>query len=83
MENLFTSLPMVAKMATNDYVGFTFFVGCMAMMAASVFFFFERGIGSNRLLMSRKDVARSKTVVIADNPLPRFFFATDEDIVFS
>lgn len=39
MENLFTSLPMVAKIATNDYVGFTFFVGCMAMMAASVFFF--------------------------------------------
>jgi sensory rhodopsin len=29
----------VAKMATDDYVGFTFFVGCMAMMAASVFFF--------------------------------------------
>tara|TARA_Y100000589_G_scaffold129060_1_gene122823 strand:- start:2107 stop:2904 length:798 start_codon:yes stop_codon:yes gene_type:complete len=26
-------------MLTNDYVGFTFFVGCMAMMAASVFFF--------------------------------------------
>lgn len=39
MENLFTSLPMVAKIATNDYVGFTFFVGCMAMMAASAFFF--------------------------------------------
>ena len=27
--------------ATDDYVGFTFFVGCMAMMAASVFFFFS------------------------------------------
>ena len=39
MENLLTSLPMVAKIATNDYVGFTFFVGCMAMMAASAFFF--------------------------------------------
>ncbi len=26
-------------MATDDYVGFTFFVGCMAMMAASAFFF--------------------------------------------
>ncbi len=39
MENLFTSLPMVARMATDDYVGFTFFVGCMAMMAASAFFF--------------------------------------------
>ena len=39
MESLFTSIPAVAKMATNDYVGFTFFVGCMAMMAASAFFF--------------------------------------------
>ena len=39
MESLITSLPMVAKIATNDYVGFTFFVGCMAMMAASAFFF--------------------------------------------
>jgi len=27
-------------MAPNDYVGFTFFIGCMAMMAASAFFFF-------------------------------------------
>ena len=27
------------KMLNNDYVGFTFFVGCMAMMAASAFFF--------------------------------------------
>jgi len=27
------------EMLPNDYVGFTFFVGCMAMMAASVFFF--------------------------------------------
>jgi sensory rhodopsin len=31
----------VAKIANDDYVGFTFFVGCMAMMAASVFFFFS------------------------------------------
>ncbi len=30
---------MVPRMATNDYVGFTFFVGCMAMMAAAAFFF--------------------------------------------
>jgi sensory rhodopsin len=29
----------VAKMATDDYVGFTFFIGSMAMMAASAFFF--------------------------------------------
>ena len=26
----------------NDYIGFTFFIGYMAMFAASVFFFFER-----------------------------------------
>ena len=29
-------------LAPNDYVGFTFFLGYMAMFAASVFFFFER-----------------------------------------
>jgi bacteriorhodopsin len=29
----------MTKMSTTDYVGFTFFVGCMAMMAASAFFF--------------------------------------------
>jgi len=33
----------VPKMMPDDYVGFTFFIGYMAMMAASVFFFFERG----------------------------------------
>lgn len=32
-------LPLVSKMDPSDYVGFTFFVGCMAMMAASAFFF--------------------------------------------
>jgi bacteriorhodopsin len=30
-------------MKPDDYVGFTFFIGYMAMFAASVFFFFERG----------------------------------------
>ncbi|MFT5217380.1 MAG: bacteriorhodopsin [Glaciecola sp.] len=29
----------IFKMDPTDYVGFTFFVGCMAMMAASAFFF--------------------------------------------
>ncbi|GAA4281999.1 bacteriorhodopsin-like [Gaetbulibacter aestuarii] len=29
----------IAKLDPTDYVGFTFFVGCMAMMAASAFFF--------------------------------------------
>ena len=32
-------MTVVPAMATDDYVGFTFFVGCMAMMAASAFFF--------------------------------------------
>ena len=31
----------VLPIASNNYVAFTFFVGTMAMMAASVFFFFE------------------------------------------
>ena len=31
------------KIATDNYVAFTFFIGTMAMMAASVFFFFELG----------------------------------------
>ena len=29
----------ISKLPMDDYVGFTFFVGCMAMMAASAFFF--------------------------------------------
>jgi bacteriorhodopsin len=29
----------VSRMLPDDYTGFTFFVGCMAMMAASAFFF--------------------------------------------
>ena len=33
----------ITKMLPNDYVGFTFFIGYMAMAAASIFFFFERG----------------------------------------
>jgi sensory rhodopsin len=32
---------LLANLASGDYVGFTFFIGTMAMMAASVFFFFE------------------------------------------
>jgi bacteriorhodopsin len=38
MRTLFL-LGEMTKMAENDYVGFTFFVGSMAMMAASAFFF--------------------------------------------
>ena len=39
MTNLLFSTSLIAKMSPTDYVGFTFFVGCMAMMAASAFFF--------------------------------------------
>lgn len=39
MEQFISPISLVSKIASNDYVGFTFFVGCMAMMAASVFFF--------------------------------------------
>lgn len=39
MINILNSLSLVTRIASDDYVGFTFFVGCMAMLAASVFFF--------------------------------------------
>jgi len=39
MKFLAIALTDVSKIATDDYVGFTFFVGCMAMMAAAAFFF--------------------------------------------
>jgi len=39
MLNTLNSMFLAAQMAADDYVGFTFFVGCMAMMAASAFFF--------------------------------------------
>lgn len=39
MTNLLLFLSAPSKLDPTDYVGFTFFVGCMAMMAASVFFF--------------------------------------------
>jgi bacteriorhodopsin len=49
MEHLLLQVDTVAKTASqlahviepNNYVAFTFFIGTMAMMAASVFFFFE------------------------------------------
>jgi sensory rhodopsin len=37
LQNLF-----LANLQAGDYVGFTFFIGTMAMFAASIFFFFER-----------------------------------------
>ena len=38
LNNLFLSAD---KIATNDYVGFTFFITSIAMLAATVFFFLE------------------------------------------
>ncbi|MFD1063920.1 bacteriorhodopsin-like [Winogradskyella litorisediminis] len=43
MNNLLFMLGDLKQIATDDYVGFTFFVGCMAMMAASAFFFLSMG----------------------------------------
>lgn len=37
-----STFSLAGSLASNDYVGFTFFIGYMAMFAASVFFFFER-----------------------------------------
>ncbi len=39
MTNVMIIPGMISKLLPADYVGFTFFVGCMAMMAASAFFF--------------------------------------------
>ena len=39
MVDLSIAAGITSKMDPTDYVGFTFFVGCMAMMAASAFFF--------------------------------------------
>ena len=39
MKTLLSMIALVPEMASTDSVGFTFFVGCMAMMAASAFFF--------------------------------------------
>ena len=39
MTNFMIIPGMISKLLPTDYVGFTFFVGCMAMMAASAFFF--------------------------------------------
>lgn len=37
-----STILLVAELEPKDYVGFTFFIGFMAMSAASVFFFLER-----------------------------------------
>jgi len=42
METLFNFEPMLlAQLQSGDYVGFTFFIGSMAMLAATVFFFVQ------------------------------------------
>ena len=48
MEKLLTLINAAPAMATDDYVGFTFFVGCMAMMAASAFFFLSMNSFDNK-----------------------------------
>ena len=42
----------IVPIAANDYVAFTFFIGYIAMLAASVFFFVERGSVSPKWRMS-------------------------------
>ena len=42
----------IIKMAPDDYEGFTFFIGYMAMAAAAVFFFFERSRVEDKWKMS-------------------------------
>jgi sensory rhodopsin len=42
----------IKAMAPNDYVGFTFFIGYMAMAAAAVFFLFERSRVDDKWKMS-------------------------------
>ena len=44
----FSNLMAIQVMAPDDYVGFTFFIGYMAMFAASVFFFFEMNSVSDK-----------------------------------
>ena len=42
MDALVNFEPMLlANLKSGDYVGFTFFIGSMAMAAATVFFFFQ------------------------------------------
>ena len=48
MNNLF----LAATLQSGDYIGFTFFLGSMAMLAATVFFFVERSNVSAEWKMS-------------------------------
>ena len=48
MEKFLSLFAMVPAVDNSDYVGFTFFVGCMAMMAASAFFFLSMSSHDNK-----------------------------------
>ena len=48
MENFLSLMVEIKAMGATDYVGFTFFVGCMAMMAASAFFFLSMNSFDNK-----------------------------------
>ena len=72
MTNLF--LPLVAKMDPTDYVGFTFFVGCMAMMAASAFFFLSFETDSK---VYRKKSGIYKKYELVTSHIGRRSFATN------
>ena len=48
MEKFLSLFAMVPAVDNSDYVGFTFFVGCMAMMAASAFFFLSMNSHDNK-----------------------------------
>ena len=41
MESLFNNTLFLATLKPGDYVGFTFFIGSMAMLASTVFFFVQ------------------------------------------
>ena len=45
-------LNVVQSIAPDNYVAFTFFIGYIAMLAASVFFFVERNSVSDKWKMS-------------------------------
>ena len=48
MEKFLSLFAMIPAVDNSDYVGFTFFVGCMAMMAASAFFFLSMSSHDNK-----------------------------------
>ena len=51
-KNKIMLLNVVQSIAPDNYVAFTFFIGYIAMLAASVFFFVERNSVSDKWKMS-------------------------------